>query len=153
MVASPSSQPRGRKGRTVYYVRSSQRTRFQRFGAGGYDGVAGSAGRSYEVCLRAWNCSCAAFVFAGFGGVGGGQVLDRSGGDGVKEGVMGGDGDEDGGGRQGFGGLMRGDGEVPVCKHLLACYLVESWGGFGGCVEERVVGREEMSGWAAGWGG
>lgn len=157
MVAPPPPPPQrqGSKKRTVYYVQSSQRTRFQRFGAGA---VAGSGGRSYEVCLRAWNCSCAAFVFAGFGemGGGGGQVLDRSdgSGDGLEEGGgMGGDEDE-GGGSQGFGGLMRGDdGEVPVCKHLLACYLVERWGGFGGCVEERVVGREEMGGWAAGWGG
>ena len=54
---------------------------------------------------------------------------------------------------QGFGGLTKGEGEVPVCKHLLACYLAESWGGFGGYVEERDVGTEEMSGWAAGWGG
>lgn len=149
MVASPSPpQRRGSKKKTVYYVQSSQRTRFQRFGAGAAAVVGGE--RSYEVCLRAWNCSCAAFVFAGFGGLGGGQVLDRSdGSDRVEEGVMGGDGD----GSQGFGGLLRGDGEIPVCKHLLACYLAESWGGFGGCVEERIVGREEMSGWAAGWGG
>lgn len=86
---------------------------------------------------------------------GGGQALNRSGGDGgvEEEGVMGGDEDGDADESQGFGGLMRGDGEVPVCKHLLACYLVERWGGFDGCVEERVVGREEMGGWAAGWGG
>lgn len=153
----PAQRREGRKRRTVYYVRSSQRTRFPRFGAEGHDGVAGSAGRSYEVCLRAWNCSCAAFVFAAFGGGmgGGGQALNRSGGDGgvEEEGVMGGDEDGDADESQGFGGLMRGDGEVPVCKHLLACYLVERWGGFDGCVEERVVGREEMGGWAAGWGG
>lgn len=52
-----------------------------------------------------------------------------------------------------FGGLVRGEGEMPVCKHLLACLLAESWKGFGGFVEERTVEREEMSGWVAGWGG
>jgi len=45
--------------------------------------------------------------------------------------------------------MMLGEEDVPLCKHLLACVLVERWRG----VEERVVGREEMAGWAAGWGG
>ena len=54
-----------------------------------------------------------------------------------------------------WGGLMRveeGE-EVPLCKHLLACLLAERWEVVKGSVEERVVGREEMAGWAAGWGG
>ena len=55
-----------------------------------------------------------------------------------------------------WGGLMRvekGGGEAPLCKHLLACLLAERWEVAGGMVEEREVGREEMAGWAAGWGG
>ena len=46
-----------------------------------------------------------------------------------------------------------GGGEVPLCKHLLASLLAERWDVIGGLVEEREVGREEMAGWAAGWGG
>ena len=56
-----------------------------------------------------------------------------------------------------WGGLLlttRGErGEVPLCKHLLACLLAERWEVMGGFFEERKVGREEMAGWAAGWGG
>ncbi|RMX78706.1 hypothetical protein D0868_16431 [Hortaea werneckii] len=50
-----------------------------------------------------------------------------------------------------FGGLTLGQG-MPVCKHLLACVLVEHSGMFSHCVQERSASREEMAGWAAGWG-
>jgi len=40
-----------------------------------------------------------------------------------------------------------------MCKHLLACVLVERVAAFGGFVEERRVSVEEVAGWAAGWGG
>lgn len=59
------------------------------------------------------------------------------------------------GGREiwGVGGLAAGEG-VPVCKHLLACALVEGAGSlFGGFVRREEVGVEELAGWAAGWGG
>ncbi|KAF7874732.1 uncharacterized protein EAF02_008709 [Botrytis sinoallii] len=37
--------------------------------------------------------------------------------------------------------------QVPICKHLLACLLVERWSDvLGMYVRERVVGREEMGG-------
>lgn len=52
-----------------------------------------------------------------------------------------------------FGGLLRGKCDMPVCKHLLACLLAESWTEVSAYVEEDVLGREGMSGWAAGWGG
>jgi len=52
-----------------------------------------------------------------------------------------------------FGGLSRGAGAAPVCKHLLACVLVERCEVFAGCVDEREVSVEELAGWAAGWGG
>ena len=58
-------------------------------------------------------------------------------------------------GHEWWGGLMRvekGE-EVPLCKHLLACVLAERWEMVRGMVGEREVGREEMAGWAAGWGG
>lgn len=53
-----------------------------------------------------------------------------------------------------FGGMSLGeDGVPPVCKHLLACVLVDRCKGlFGACVEERRVSVEEAAGWAAGWG-
>lgn len=51
-----------------------------------------------------------------------------------------------------FGGLGRGR-TAPVCKHLLACVLVERVALFGGMAEERDISAEELAGWAAGWGG
>ncbi|RMZ03155.1 hypothetical protein D0860_06933 [Hortaea werneckii] len=50
-----------------------------------------------------------------------------------------------------FGGQTLGQG-MPVCKHLLACVLVEHSEMFSHCVQERSVSKEEMAGWAAGWG-
>lgn len=51
-----------------------------------------------------------------------------------------------------YGGLMLTQGAVPICKHLLACFLSEKSETLSAFVEERVVGREEAAGWAAGWG-
>ena len=126
---------------------------------------------SYEVRTRGWSCSCAAFAFAAFGGAGsvrgGGVYGDRDGWGGGDEGDEGDDeegmllgldegrgGDErlEGGEEWRWGGLML-EGDVPLCKHLLACVLAERWTVAGAMVEEREVGREEMAGWAAGWGG
>ncbi|KAF4554044.1 Hypothetical protein D9617_5g069200 [Elsinoe fawcettii] len=51
------------------------------------------------------------------------------------------------------GGRLRGE-QVPMCKHLLACLLVERCRNlFGSFVREREVGFEEWVGWEAGWGG
>lgn len=61
----------------------------------------------------------------------------------------GGDGERE---RWTVGGLSLGE-DVPICKHLLACVLVERTGLFAGFVREREVGVEEWAGWAAGWGG
>ena len=103
-------------------------------------------GRRYEVRLRAWNCSCPAFTFAAFGGGArgpAGEGVGEAGGEGREwEWAWGEDGS--------FGGLRRG-GEAPMCKHLMACVLAERCGVFGGFVEGRVVGWDEMAGWAAGW--
>jgi hypothetical protein len=153
-----------RKRRNVIYlVRSSQapKSRFKDRGAGFTEG-----GLTYTVRLESWNCSCAAFAFESFPGQSLAQNQkpwlsldeDENGG---RDWGLGGekDGKEMGGGVEGrkseveweFGGLScdgKDDGgKVPVCKHLLACILVERWGGvLGSYVKERVVGREEMAG-------
>ena len=78
-----------------------------------------------------------------------------------SEGGSGGDGSvldgeptdgEEGRDRWKIGGVTLGE-DVPVCKHLLACVLAERVEGLGDFVEERIVVREELAGWAAGWGG
>ena len=57
------------------------------------------------------------------------------------------------GGEWVFGGVRRGRMVPPVCKHLLACVLVDRVQLFRGLVEDKVVSREELAGWCAGWGG
>ncbi|UJO13437.1 uncharacterized protein CLAFUR5_03761 [Fulvia fulva] len=85
----------------------------------------------YEVRLDAWSCSCPAFTFAAFP-ASGREVTGEAG---VC--VM--------------GGLTRGS-DMPVCKHLLACVLVEHCESFKHFAVEREVSVEEIAGWAAGWG-
>lgn len=105
---------------------------------------------SYEVRLQAWNCNCAAFTFAAFSGEwdGTSEMEDEKI---AIEGEGGGDGEEVvvGGG---WGGKTLGHG-VPICKHLLACVLVENVEGLAAFVEEKLVSKEEMAGLAAGWAG
>lgn len=127
-----------RAAAVVYYVRSSQNTYRSR--ARGDAGMA----HHYEVRLRGWSCTCPAFTFASF------ASFERN------DAESDNDGDEDGyvHTRQFFGGLLMGHGrDVPVCKHLLACLLVERGGEFERFVEESEVGGDELAGWAAGWGG
>ncbi|KAF2810749.1 uncharacterized protein BDZ99DRAFT_475639 [Mytilinidion resinicola] len=124
----------------IYHVRSAQQPRAARFGA------AIDSTTAYEVRLRAWNCSCPAFAFAAFPS-GAGQGRGNGGGS---------DWEGDGGGEEEdgwrFGGVSVGAETPPVCKHLLACVLVERCELFKGCVQEREVSVEEAAGWAAGWG-
>jgi len=109
------------------------------------------------VRLGAWNCTCAAFAFAGFpvGGdgdgsemAGAGELVDEGEGMDVDVDVE----VEPGGGEQraSFGGFTfedRMEEGVPVCKHILACLLGERWSeALGGHVVERRIGREEMAG-------
>ena len=123
-------------GSYVYYVRSAQR-RTSRYG------TSIDATSSYEVRLRAWNCSCPAFAFAAFPasvvGTEGEAVLDE-------------EQERDTGAGWKFGGVGLGGGTPPVCKHLLACVLGEWCELFKGFIEERDVSVEEAAGWAAGWG-
>ena len=119
----------------VYYVRSSQRSRYP------HENLIGS---NYEVRLQAWNCTCPAFTFAAFGfdGEESPSQAERSAGYGSAEAKDG-----------WFGGLQLGQGFAPICKHLLACVLLERCGKFEDLVDKRILGREEMAGWAAGWPG
>ena len=127
---------------------------------------------NYEVRTGAWSCTCAAFAFAAFGSPAGtetrytGYEEEGDGGEvpmvgisnDVERDVAGGEAEN---GREGLEGdvewggrMLRERGEdVPVCKHLMACVLAERWDVAAAMVEERRVGRGEMAGWAAGWGG
>lgn len=149
------------KSRTVHYVQSSHqphtRSRFASASSRAYDVFLARSRQSYEVRLKAWNCSCPAFAFAsvecmmdecdGLQGTVEGDVTESAEGNPRSSGC--GKEDED----QSFGGLLREKGDMPVCKHLLACFLAESWTEISAYVAEDVLGSEEMSGWAAGWGG
>ena len=123
----------------MYYVRSAQQPRTSRY----HSAVVDSIGTSYEVRLGAWNCSCPAFVFAAFDGSIGASADGK-----VDDGEESGEKEE-----WRFGGLLLDHQGTPVCKHLLACVLLEKCDGLAGFVEDRVVGKEEAAGWAAGWGG
>ncbi|KAK4455059.1 ubiquitin carboxyl-terminal hydrolase family protein [Podospora aff. communis PSN243] len=111
-------------------------------------GEAGT-GKAYIVRLGAWNCTCAAFAFAGFpvGGGGDGEEVVEVG-EGMDVDVEPGEVEEEE--RLSFGGFTVDDGTEegpPVCKHILACLLGERWGeALGDHVVERRVGREEMAG-------
>ena len=127
------------RGNVVYYVRSSQPTRASRYAAAG--------GSSYEVRLKAWNCSCPAYTFSAVNATEESYGLESNMDvDGLDEGHI----DAESG--LNYGGLMLERGAVPLCKHLLACFLSEKYEPLSGFVEEMVVGREEAAGWAAGWG-
>lgn len=125
-------------GPYVYYVRSAQR-RTSRYG------TSVDATSSYEVRLRAWNCSCPAFAFAAF-------PASVVGTEGEAEAALDEEQERDTGAGWKFGGVGLGGGTPPVCKHLLACVLGEWCELFKGFIEERDVSVEEAAGWAAGWG-
>jgi len=131
----------------IYHVRSAQQSRGPRYS------VSVNTTTSYEVRLCAWNCSCPAFAFAAFPSV---TTLNARSPPGEYEaGCRKCDGkaelghDDEG---TKFGGMSAGASMPPVCKHLLACVLVEHCKMFKEYVQERVVSTEEAAGWAAGWG-
>lgn len=139
---------------TIYYVRSAQQ-RSSRFSAS-YDTTT-----SYEVRLQAWNCSCPAFAFAAFPAIHPDPPLSlyeprenhyqqQNDNDEKEETEPKWYGED---GTWSFGGMRLSQEMPPVCKHLLACVLVERCSSiFGACVEERNVSVAEAAGWAAGWG-
>lgn len=134
-----NSAPPKRQIAITYQVRSAQQ---QKSHPRSRTANTTTATTTYEVRLTAWSCSCPAFAFATFPA----EAADVENRD---EDWSEGDADSDLPGR--FGGLTRGR-DVPVCKHLLACVVAERCEGFAALVEEREVGREEVAGWAAGWG-
>lgn len=148
----------------IYYVRSAQSTSNNAHSKRYRDPMATST--HYEVRPLAWSCSCPAFTFAAFpfqstsshqsshqtshnsshqyhhnfprqSSTSDSQPHTET----AKSKIP-----------WFAGGLSTGQ-EVPICKHLLACTLVEQTGLFGAFVREREVNFEEMVGWAAGWGG
>lgn len=144
IAASPPTATE-QKGGSVYYVRSSHQSR-SRFGPKRNESTS-AEGINYEVRLQAWNCSCAAFTFAAFGGEREGfdENLSEESAEFNSGGSI-----EQGGWK--VGGMTLGE-VVPMCKHLLACVLAERIEGLEECIDERFVSKEEMAGWAAGWGG
>lgn len=139
----------------IFTVRSSQSTHPRRRKEALLGGVAEDpAQKMYVVRLGAWNCTCAAFAFAAFPGGGSHALsLDEELRDDDRRKVVDGDGAAGEGSQddRSFGGMsLDGTGEggnVPCCKHLLACLLAERWQtGLGGYIEERKVGRNEMAG-------
>ena len=145
---SPSTQGLSTDHGSVYYVRSSHemRSRFKSM----RNEASASEGLNYEVRLLAWNCTCAAFAFAAFN-----WEWDRAGtfSNGTGDPRRGGLGQGKNGRREWqFGGVRAGE-EVHICKHLLACVLAERFEALATSVDERVVGRAEVAGWVAGWGG
>jgi len=120
------------KAPSIYFIRSAQSSSNPRFSA--------PLTSHYEVRPLAWNCSCPAFAFSAFPT----DLYSRP----VSPINPSNDLARD---DWNFGGLSEGPG---VCKHLLACVLVERAPGFfGSCVEERKIGKEELAGLCAGWGG
>jgi hypothetical protein len=136
-----------------YYVRSSQQTP----GGSRFRQAIEAMTDYYEVRLRAWNCTCAAFTFAAFAAF---DVAD-TGDDGRPAGWQFWDQDEAGEHdnvhaptRRGVwetGGFRRSKRVVPVCKHLLACLLVEECPILSYHVEANALNSDELVGWAAGW--
>ncbi|KAK5688176.1 hypothetical protein LTS10_000154 [Elasticomyces elasticus] len=126
---------------STYYVRSAQQQQqSSRNSSSRYRNAAYEQTTYYEVHLNAWSCSCPAFAFSAFPATlseapephGKSAVVPES-------------------PSWTFGGLSQGK-DMPICKHLLACTLVEHSSVFSDMVEERMVSAEELAGWAAGWG-
>ena len=148
----------------VYYVKSNaHRDGRSRYSRGGDVGV-----NSYEVRTKAWNCTCAAFAFSAFNDPGSSPIYeqdDQFKDNGRHDALADEEDDEmldvpepqeDASTETRdwqWGGLMLEEENVPLCKHLLACVLVEQWDVACGMVEEQEVRKEDMAGWAAGWGG
>lgn len=135
---------------SLYYVTSSQTPLFNpRHGA-----PENQPTPHYEVRPHAWNCSCPAFAFFAFPTTPSSPISPTSPSrhhSSYRHGSPRTDGDLDEGTWE-FGGLSLGE-ETPMCKHLLACIMVERWRGFGDGIKEREVSIEELAGWGAGWGG
>ncbi|KAK0306110.1 hypothetical protein LTR01_006458 [Friedmanniomyces endolithicus] len=138
-----TTEPSTRASPRTYYVRSAQQQQSSRNTASRYRNATYEQTTYYEVRLSAWSCSCPAFAFSAFP-----ATLSESN-EKAPQSDLYREGKESPG--WSFGGLSQGT-DLPICKHLLACALVEHSGMFADMVEERTVSLEEMAGWAAGWG-
>lgn len=103
-----------------------------------------SSSQRYVVHLGAWNCSCASFALDAFPAhpvLAPGQHDDAAASDADAGWSFGG---------VGLDGVGSSAGDVPCCKHLLACLLAEMWPVMlARFVEDRRVTKEEMAGIAA----
>jgi hypothetical protein len=100
------------------------------------------AEKTYEVRTAGLWCSCPGWAVASFpANLGGGEQGIREADEVVDE-------------EQLIGPLLMvaGRQHLGMCKHLLACLLVERVACLQTYVEEKVVSLEELAGWAAGWG-
>lgn len=120
----------------TYCVRSSQQSSSRN--ASRFRNAAYEHTTYYEIRLEAWSCSCPAFAFSAFPATASTPTVETP----AKHLPT---------GEWLFGGLTRGV-DLPVCKHLLACALVEHSSLFSHAIEKRTVSLEEKAGWAAGWG-
>lgn len=103
---------------------------------------------THEVRLRAWNCTCPAFALSAF------AANPRPGS--TSSNARGSVGDDDQRWSRKnwrFGGTFTNGDGVPICKHVLACFLAERYGLLRHTMKARWMSREEIAGWAAGWGG
>ncbi|KAF5876073.1 putative ubiquitin carboxyl-terminal hydrolase family protein [Botrytis fragariae] len=165
---SPKTKPK-----TLYQVRSSQPPKWHSSRSTSTSGAATGTGtghttaeNTYTVHLDAWNCSCAAFAFSAFPASSSSSSsstypllststlstsyfpwgLERSPDEESSMSVEKGKKEEGEEEKWRYGGWTK-TSQVPICKHLLACLLVERWGDvLGMYVRERVVGRDEMGG-------
>ncbi|KAK2003548.1 hypothetical protein LX36DRAFT_94208 [Colletotrichum falcatum] len=146
---SPHPEMAPQSSSTAFYlVRSVASTMTRR----GYAvATSASASTTYLVRLDAWNCTCASFAFEAF------PASTATAEDFLEDEIRNADAGEDSDegemcGWQ-FGGLSQDgvdSGDVPCCKHLLACLLSEQWGdALGKYVTEKRVSREEMAGLVA----
>ncbi|KAJ6783618.1 hypothetical protein PWT90_04471 [Aphanocladium album] len=140
----------------VYAVRSLASTLPRRGPAGGQPAAA--ATRMYLVHLGAWSCSCAAFAVDAYAASGlHGHVETAAGDDDGDKEEEEEDDDDDGKQKATFGGLStpgldaHGAENIPCCKHLLACFLVDGWEELlNAHVEEKRCSEEELAGIVAG---
>lgn len=104
----------------------------------------GFSSQRYLVQLGTWQCACPSFTFDAFP-VSTGTAVDYEAEDSSLD-------EKEKASEWSFGGMSldglgASGGDVPCCKHLLACLIVEKWSGLlGSYVEERIVSREEMAG-------
>ena len=138
------------QGPCTYYVRSAQQqhqTQQQRgnprYRSAAYEHTTTTY---YEVRLTAWSCSCPAFTFSAFP-----APNPNSNNNNTNTSTPTPPHAQPGRQDWCIGGLSAGE-NMPVCKHLLACVLVEHSSTFAHLVEERTITLEELAGWAAGWG-